>query len=330
VQQRYLGTDYQRAIERWRSLTTEFLPDPAPSTLRKAPEADPVRLRVREAAELWLAEYVATSRKEKDQRLARSRVARYLAPFLGDYPVSAITEGHLRRYLKDLVALTISTQTVRHVLSDCRCFLLWCERKGCFKDSETKQSPFPKRLLPRIDELPAERVTDEEAEALKSLPEPYGFVCRLALGTGLRWSELCRAQASDVDARGLLVVHRTKSSKLRRIPLAAELLREVRRRVGNLVAFSEKSCGTFNRTVRRMSGIPGFHAHRMRHTYASQWVEQGKSLAALQLVLGHASIVTTQRYARLTDEAVQREALREVSSVPPAGHGVPQAEREAV
>jgi len=62
--------------------------------------------------------------------------------------------------------------------------------------------------------------------------------------------------------------------------------------------------------VRRSSGIDEFHVHQMRHTFACQWLERGGSLAALQQVLGHASIVTTQRYAKLTDEAVMREAAR--------------------
>lgn len=50
--------------------------------------------------------------------------------------------------------------------------------------------------------------------------------------------------------------------------------------------------------------------HQLRHTLACQWIERGGSVAALQQILGHASVVTTQRYARLSDEAVMREAER--------------------
>ena len=53
-----------------------------------------------------------------------------------------------------------------------------------------------------------------------------------------------------------------------------------------------------------------FHPHQMRHTFATRWVERGGNLAALQLALGHSSIVVTQRYARLTDEHVRAEAER--------------------
>lgn len=52
-----------------------------------------------------------------------------------------------------------------------------------------------------------------------------------------------------------------------------------------------------------------------QHAFACQWCEQGGNLAALQQILGHASIETTQRYARLSDEAVMREARRLVCQV---------------
>ena len=57
---------------------------------------------------------------------------------------------------------------------------------------------------------------------------------KLGRGTGLRWGELVRARASDVQ-RGMLVVSHTKSAKVRRVPLPADLLEELRFKIGALV-----------------------------------------------------------------------------------------------
>ena len=53
-----------------------------------------------------------------------------------------------------------------------------------------------------------------------------------------------------------------------------------------------------------------FHVHQVRHTFACQWMDRGGNMGALQQVLGHASIETTQRYARVSGEVVMREAER--------------------
>ncbi len=105
-------------------------------------------------------------------------------------------------------------------------------------------------------------------------------------------------------------MHHTKSRKVRRVPLAPELLAEVRRHVGRLVPFASLSPGSFAKAVRRLAKLERFHVHQMRHTFACQWMDGGGNLGALQQVLGHASIVTTQRYARMSDEVVMREAER--------------------
>jgi integrase len=112
----------------------------------------------------------------------------------------------------------------------------------------------------------------------------------------------------------MLVVHHTKSGKVRRVPLQPELQRELRQRVGRFVAFAERSPGSFANAVRRHSGVKRFHAHQLRHTFGCQWLERGGSLAALQQIMGHASVLTTQRYARLSDDMVKREAQRLAAS----------------
>jgi integrase len=289
----------------WRSLGREH--GPACDKLAKirageSPLGD--RTAVTEAAKRWLAHYVETARSPKNRVTTAARVDRYLKRFFEFVPVVKVGPDHIRRYRLWLEGHDISPTTVWHILSDARCFLRWCEEVGL-----ASRTPFPRRVMPRLQERPPDRLTDDEAERLLAIREPYGFVVRLALGTGLRWGELTRAQASHIEG-DWLVVSQTKSGRIRRVPLARDLLREVRSRVGKLVAFAECSPGSFAKAVKRETGIERVHVHQMRHTFACQWIERGGSLSALQQILGHASVVTTQRYARLSDAAVMREAQR--------------------
>ncbi|HET9232948.1 MAG TPA: tyrosine-type recombinase/integrase [Candidatus Eisenbacteria bacterium] len=261
-------------------------------------------------------------RSPKGQSLAAQRVRDFVEPYFGHVLIARVAREDVRAFRLWLETRTsLSQTTVWHVLSDVRCLFNWCEDAGL-----VERSPFPRRVMPRLQERLPDRLTEEAAAAITALPEPYGFVCRLALGTGLRWGELCRAQASDVkrvrvggsvDEQWFLEVSVTKSRRVRRVPIGPDLLKEVRGRVRRLVPYASGSPGSFASAVRRLSGVAGFHVHQMRHTFACQWLERGGSLAALQQVLGHASIVTTQRYARPTDEAVMWEAAR-ISS---AGEG---------
>lgn len=285
---RSLGSDYEEACRRLRSLKREDVPLPSAT--------------VAEAARRWLSVYVPTARGERDQRLAAQRVRDYLQPHLGHFLLHRLKADHLRGYRLQLDRSHLSIQSVRHILSDVRCFLNWCEDTGLIE-----KAPTPRKLLPRIQERPPDRLSNKEVEAVCPLPDPYGFICRFLLGTGLRWGEAVRAQASDI-AGGVLTVHQTKSGKLRRVPIPAALQAELRNRVGRLLPL-QNAQGVAEQ-VRRRAGVPRFHVHQFRHTFACRWLEAGGSLAALQEILGHSSIVTTQRYGRLGEAHVIEEARR--------------------
>lgn len=285
---RSLGTDYDEACRRLRSLKREDVPLPAAT--------------IAEAARRWLSVYIPTARGERDQRLAAQRVRDYLVPQLGHVLLHRLKSDHLRSYRLQLEQSHLSVQSVRHVLSDCRCFLNWCEDTGLIE-----KAPVPRKLLPRIQERPPDRLSDDEIRAVCSVPDPYGFICRFLLGTGLRWGEAVRAQASDI-ASGLLTVHQTKSGKVRRVPIPASLQDEFHNRVGRLVSL--RNAQGVAEQVRKRTGIERFHVHQLRHSFACRWLEAGGSLAALQEILGHASIVTTQRYGRLGEAHVVEEARR--------------------
>jgi integrase len=284
-----LGSDYEEACRRLRSLKTDVT------------HAHP-DVTIEEAARRWLSGYVPTVRGERDQRLAAQRVRDYLARCLGHFLLRRLTGDHIRVYRLWLEKRKLSAQSVKHILSDCRCLLSWCEEAGLLE-----RTPFPRRVLPKIQERPPDRLTDEQIEEVCSLEEPYGFIARLLVSTGLRWGEAVRAQAADVQG-GRLIVHQTKSGKVRRVPLPDSLAAELRLKIGRLLPLRDAQ--GFAVQVRRRTGIERFHAHQLRHSFACRWLEAGGSLAALQEILGHASIVTTQRYGRLGEAHVQAEARR--------------------
>lgn len=259
---------------------------------------------VGDAARAWLARAVATTRNAKGRDLAATRVARYLLPALGRRPLRALTGDDVRAYRLALERRGLAPQTVAHVLADLRALLLWAEGERL-----VARTPFPRRVMPRVPDRLPRGLADDEVATLVAMPDPWGFVVRLLVGTGLRWAEACRAERAHVRGEWL-EVERTKSGRVRRVPLTSALRAEVCARRGALVPFAAGSPGSFTRVVRRRSGIADFHPHRCRHAFAMRWLAAGGSLAVLQELLGHRDLSTTMRYARVSEDLVRREAAR--------------------
>ncbi|MCK4414385.1 MAG: site-specific integrase [Candidatus Eisenbacteria sp.] len=271
----------------------------------------PARVSLGCLAAEWLEVYVRTARNAKGQRIAEQRVRDYVKPHLGERLAGELGQNDLRRFRAWLEsqpascpgeARAISAQTVRHVLADLRCLLRWAEEEG-----HIKRAPIPRRWLPTVPPATPKPLTDGEVDLVTSLPDPWGFVCRLGLATGLRWGDLISIRADQI-ANGVLVHQLEKTGAVVRIPLEDGILAELKGRVGKLVQHS--SAGSFRNAVRRKAKVAGFHPHRMRHTFACRYLEDGGSLEALQRLLGHRSIRTTERYAALSDVAVRRDAAR--------------------
>ena len=80
-----------------------------------------------------------------------------------------------------------------------------------------------------------------------------------------------------------------------RVPLPSRLQPEVKARIGRLLGAPDAPAN-FMKQVRRLSGVKRYKNHQLRHTFACRWLEANGSLAALQVLLRHASITTTQGY----------------------------------
>ena len=262
---------------------------------------------VKQWAKRWLEIYVAVHRTPRALRDATSVVDRYLAPFLGSIQIRKLAPDDLRRYRLFLQSRKkpLSLQTIACYLSDVKCFVHWLESSGAIH-----KAPIPDRLLPKIPESPPKGFTADELAKLTAIADPFGFAVRVMAFSGVRYGELTRLQANDLDGEALLVYGETKSRRMRRAPVPVWLAEEIRTHVGRLVPFTIAERATFLRKVRDLSGVQGFTSHRCRHTYAYEWLAAGGSVTTLQKALGHAGLGVTMRYAKPDDRLVASEARK--------------------
>ena len=127
-----LGPDYVEACRKFRAI-------------RDGKEAPSNGVTVERAAQDWLRLRIATGRNPQGIQLAESRVRMYLVPIMGARLVQHVTSNDLLDYRVRLERTRLSPLSVRHVLSDARCFFLWCLDSGLLD-----RSPVPRKLLPRI------------------------------------------------------------------------------------------------------------------------------------------------------------------------------------
>ncbi|WP_447975248.1 tyrosine recombinase XerC [Nitrospira sp. Kam-Ns4a] len=184
------------------------------------------------------------------------------------------------------------------------------------------RTPRLPRPLPRV-------LTKEEANALMEIPEGNGIlalrdraILETLYSTGARVSELVGMNEADLNLADGLVRLRGKGRKERIVPIgavAAEAIQEYRallqpsalspqpqeaplfrnRRGGRLTARSVE------RIVRRYSGgLPsgGISPHGLRHSFATHLLEEGADLRAIQELLGHASLATTEKYTHVATD----------------------------
>lgn len=136
--------------------------------------------------------------------------------------------------------------------------------------------------------------------------EPIVLLC---LATGARWSE-AEGLAPSRLRNGAVTYSKTKSSKVRTVPIQPELeafIRDHWKRHGQFTG----AITSFRRALSR-SGIvlpKGQASHALRHTFASHFMQKGGNILTLQKILGHSSLAMTMRYAHLAPEHLA-EAVR--------------------
>ena len=207
--------------------------------------------------------------------------------------------------------------TVAGILSGFRSFMSFAV--VC---NQTDENPFKAAgVMPQLEESAPRALSDDDIEKiLSACPEEHRLTLELALATGLRWGELMRLTWHHVkwDPKPHLILEKTKSKKVRRVPLVGPIVDRLREKQEHTSSVNVLPRTLESRTIRkyitRETGIH-FRIHDLRHTFATRYIENEGSLAMLQLILGHSSYRMTQRYAKHTDEPMFADAER-VLAVP--------------
>ena len=235
----------------------------------------------------------------------------------------------LRRYVAHLATRRYARRSIARKVSTLRRYFAWCARQGLAAGDPTLglSAPGGEGRLPRVlkqDELT--RLLDAPAPAAADPPGVRArddAVLEVLYGSGLRVAELCALDVGDLDLeRGRATVW-GKGGKQRAVPLSAPAVAALGRwldhgrdhlrtdRSPASAVFLNRRGGRLGpRDVRRIldrRAAEPTHPHALRHTFATHLLDGGADLRAVQELLGHADLGTTQRYTH-----VSRERLRAV------------------
>ena len=278
------------------------------------------------AANPHLAAYLAELSDQR--RMSPHTISNYrrdlekLLALAGDTPLAGLQVHHIRRFVAQLHGRGLSGRSLARLLSAWRGFFLWLGERGLVKANPCDGIRPPKS--PRL--LPKALSVDETARLLEAVEDddPVQAARDLAMfelfySSGLRLAELVALDCDALDT----VLHEGeirvlgKRSKLRLVPVgskAREALAAWAAVRGELASPGEKALfvgvrgGRISprmvesRLERRalQLGLPTHvHPHMLRHSFASHVLQSSGDLRAVQEMLGHASIASTQVYTHL-------------------------------
>ncbi len=255
---------------------------------------------------------------------------------------SGITLADLRAWLAALHGAGRSRASVARRAASARAFTAWCLRRGLVPHDPGLRLASPRvstRLPTVLDAQQAVRVMDVaaiQADDGDPVAQRDRSIIELLYATGIRVGELCAMDLGDLDLESRTVRVIGKGNKERVVPFgvpAATATRawlEVRDRLaasGQALYVGSRGGRIDQRAVRtivdrltRDAGGPRLAPHGLRHTAATHVLEGGADLRAVQELLGHASLDTTQRYTHVSVERLRATFVQAHprSELPPA------------
>jgi integrase/recombinase XerC len=227
----------------------------------------------------------------------------------------------LREWLADLYGRQLDVITIRRKLAAVRGLFRFLLREGLVPANVARLVRTPKAPK-RLPEVPsAEQVNtliDGVAAAKIERPHPARdrAIFELLYGCGMRISELAGLNLQDLDRGEGWVRLRGKGRKERQVPLPRQAAEALERYLQERPVVRDERAVILNHHGRRITarglhgivkfyatyvgGDPSLHPHSFRHAYATHLLSAGADLRAIQELLGHARLSTTQKYAQVS------------------------------
>ena len=252
-----------------------------------------------------------------------------------DAAVERIEHTDIRAYLSTLYGRGLSKASAARALAAIRSFFKWLARCGRIQQNAAALVATPRlpKHLPRVPSIEQmNRVVDSVDEEAASWPARDRAILEMLYGCGIRNAELTSLSLDDIHWANDALLVRGKGQKERYVPLgdtaAAALRAYLAERSALLAAAGQADHATpalfvnlrlrglgrggdarlttrsVGRIVKRIAVLRGLsadvHPHTLRHAFGTHLLEEGADLRAIQEMLGHERLSTTQRYTQLT------------------------------
>ena len=251
--------------------------------------------------------------------IAYSRDLALLHDMAAGRDYATLSPVDIRGFVRQLAGRNLSGRSIARVLSAWRAFY-----RIMVRDKNWPLNPVDGIRPPRwAQKLPAAMTADDAGGFLDNLPQDDPLACRdkaifeLAYSSGLRVAELTGLQLSDLDLTHGLATVFGKGRKARIVPVGKKAIKAIEHWLAYraILAASEETSVFVGKTGRRLTpraiqsrlahwrialGIAEpLYPHKLRHSCASHLLQSSGDLRAVQELLGHASIATTQVYTHL-------------------------------
>jgi integrase/recombinase XerC len=255
------------------------------------------------------------------------------ASYIGPRGWKSIDHIAIRGFLSHLYDKGLSKTSVARALAAVRSLYRWLAQEGVVEQNPAKlvSTPrLPKKLprVPTIEEMNS--VLDGKMPEVASFPERDRLLLELLYGCGIRNSELVGINLDDISLSNQAILIRGKGKKERYVPFGGSAIAALAvylpwrqqllatlRGAGKTAApaalllnqrggrLTTRSVG---RIVKRIAVAKGLsaevHPHTLRHAFGTHMLEEGADLRAIQELLGHERLATTQRYTQLSVKQV--------------------------